>query len=133
LIVLRDVHDIDTLVSELRWWSMRDGEIRVEYPQFTEAYAARLSKRLTSDWAACGCEVGGLFTLIALAVVVTRVVSADGISLADISQMVAIVFASALAGKIVGLLGAYARLRYRIRCLRLRLTAPDHALAELGS
>jgi hypothetical protein len=87
-----------------------------------DAEAKAWSKKLTDDWRACGCEVGGLFTLVALVGCSIHLWSLDQVGLAEVAAAVGVVFASALVGKLAGLVFAYTRLHQRLKGLERQIT-----------
>ena len=120
-IFVRNLSEAGTLQSRLKFWQLRYGQIRVAVPGMAEGEASKWSNRLTKDWTACGCEIAGLLTLLAMITCGLHLWSIKGVEVGQVFAAVGVVFASALVGKIVGLAIAYTRLHWKLGRLGQRI------------
>lgn len=101
-------------LRELRRWNRRRGLTRVRLRlELPSAYVDSVERTLNRQIRACGCELGAVFVLAAVAVVVARVVLArQGVgSMPALVASLVWLFVAALVGKLLGL--AYAEWRVR--------------------
>ena len=115
-LVIADPHDLD----QLRWTWKRFDDIRIVAGTLPPSQRDAWEDRLTSLYTECGCNAGGIATLLAIAVLGAAAIVAGRLS-ADITGAAVALFAilgAATIGKAIGI--AAARIRLRNERQRLR-------------
>lgn len=116
-----DVRELSARIGFLRGVSSRRLSVRV--PGMTAEAERRWERRLGMWLVACGCEMGALFTLSAMAWRAVAAARAWPIGWRDAAASAAWVFGAAVAGKVIGLAGARWMLARDLQRLRREMDA----------